>query len=89
LQANRQVTDLLDKRQIDWVTVTSSAIASSLVQLFGTRLTHTRLVSISPVTTATLRQRDLEPQVEATSYTMEGVVSAILQDASAAGASSS
>ena len=31
-------------------------------------------MSISPVTSAALRQQGWEPQIEATSYTMEGIV---------------
>lgn len=64
--------------RIDWVTVTSSAIARSLATLFGESLTQTRLASISPVTSATLRQLRLEPTAEAATYTVEGVVDAIL-----------
>ncbi len=64
--------------RIDWVTVTSSAIARSLVALLGDDLRQARLVSISPVTSATLRDLGFEPATEARQYTMDGVVSAIL-----------
>ncbi len=64
---------------IDWVTVTSSAIARSLVAMFGENLRKARLASISPVTSATLRELGCEPDVEAQTYTMAGVVEAILQ----------
>ncbi len=76
------VLELLQAGQIDWVTVTSSAIANWLAERLGEHLRTTRLVSISPVTSATLRGRGFEPQVEAESATMEGVVAAILADAS-------
>jgi uroporphyrinogen III methyltransferase/synthase len=75
------VLELLDSHQIDWVTVTSSAIATWLAERLGDRLTNTRLVSISPVTSATLRQFGLEPHVESQSATMDGIVAAILDDA--------
>jgi len=64
---------------INWVTVTSSAIARSLVAMFGQELRKARLASISPVTSATLRELGCEPDVEAQTYTMAGVVEAILQ----------
>jgi uroporphyrinogen III methyltransferase/synthase len=64
--------------QIDWTTVTSSAIARSLVRLFGDSLRKTKLVSISPITSATLRELGYEPAAEAREYTMAGVVNAIL-----------
>lgn len=62
---------------LDWVTVTSSAIARSLVRLFGDALHRTRLASISPITSQTLRSLGLEPTAEAATYTMSGVVEAI------------
>jgi uroporphyrinogen III methyltransferase/synthase len=72
-QPDPAITRLLKAGQIDWTTVTSSAIARSLVQMFGDALHHTRLVSISPITSATLRQLGFEPFAEAETYTIEGV----------------
>jgi uroporphyrinogen III methyltransferase/synthase len=63
--------------QIHWTTVTSSAIARSLASMFGDSLRRTRLVSISPITSATLRELGLEPAAEAAEYTMPGVIQAI------------
>ncbi len=68
----------LERGEIDWVTVTSSAIAASLAQMFGASLRRARLASISPITTSTLRQLGYEPAVEAQEQTMTGVVQAIL-----------
>ncbi len=42
--------------------------------MFGDDLKKTRLVSISPVTTATLRELGLEPAAEAAEATVAGVV---------------
>ncbi|MBB72900.1 MAG: uroporphyrinogen-III C-methyltransferase [Planctomycetaceae bacterium] len=63
--------------QIDWVTVTSSAIARALVRLAGPLLGKCKLASISPLTSSTLRECGFEPQAEAREYTMPGVVQAI------------
>jgi uroporphyrinogen III methyltransferase/synthase len=65
--------------KIDWTTVTSSAIARSLAKLFGDSLKKTRLASISPITSATLRELGFEPATEAIEYTMPGLVEAILK----------
>ncbi|HWB11990.1 MAG TPA: uroporphyrinogen-III C-methyltransferase [Pirellulales bacterium] len=73
------VAERLRNGEIDWVTVSSSAIARSLAALFGRDLRHTRLASISPVTSATLRELGLAPATEASEYTMEGLVEAILR----------
>ena len=63
--------------RINWITVTSSAIARSLARLFGDELRKAKLVSISPITSSTLRELGFEPAAEANEYTMEGVVAAI------------
>jgi uroporphyrinogen III methyltransferase/synthase len=72
-----EVVDSLAAGRIDWVTVTSSAIARSLAAMFGDNLRRTKLASISPITSATLRELGYEPACEATDYTMSGVVDAI------------
>jgi uroporphyrinogen III methyltransferase/synthase len=69
---------MLAASQIDWTTVTSSAIARSLALMFGPDLKKTRLASISPITTATLAELGFPPDAEACTYTMSGVVEAIL-----------
>lgn len=75
------VAGALRQGTIEWTTVTSSAIARSLAAMFGDDLRRTRLVSISPVTSATLRQLGHEPAAEARTYTMSGIVEAILTEA--------
>ena len=76
-----EIAGALAAGEIDWVTVTSSAIARSLAALFGDQLRHTKLASISPVTSATLRELGFPPGIEATDYTMAGLVDAILRHA--------
>jgi uroporphyrinogen III methyltransferase / synthase len=71
------LADLMQAGKIDWVTVTSSAIAKSLVSLFGEGLKNAKLASISPITSGTLRELGFEPAAEAKEFTMEGVVEAI------------
>jgi uroporphyrinogen III methyltransferase/synthase len=74
-----EVASALAAGDIAWVTVTSSAIGRSLVALFGNELRRAKLASISPVTTATLDELGYQPSVEATDYTMPGLVEAILR----------
>jgi len=78
-QPDPDIAAQLAAGKIDWVTVTSSAIARSLAKLFGSALSRAKLASISPITSATLRELGLEPAVEATEYTMPGVVQAIVR----------
>lgn len=77
LEAEPQVVSALAEGKINWTTVTSSAIARSLARLFGKALSKTRLASISPVTSDTLRELGYEPTVEAPEATMDGLLQAI------------
>jgi uroporphyrinogen III methyltransferase/synthase len=72
------VANLLKAGQIDWITVTSSAIARSLVRLFGEDLRRAKLASMSPLTSGVLRELGESPAVEAAEYTMAGLVAAIV-----------
>lgn len=64
--------------KVDWVTVTSSAIARSLVHLFGDNLHKSRLAAISPLTGEVLTELGYAPAAVADVYTTSGLVSAIL-----------
>lgn len=63
--------------EIDWVVVTSSAIAKNTASGFGESLKQAKLASISPITSATLNQLGLTVAAEADTYTSQGVVDAI------------
>lgn len=72
------VATALAEGRIDWTTVTSSAIARSLVRLFGENLSKTKLAAISPLTAAVLKELGHIPEQVAEEYTAAGVVDAIL-----------
>jgi uroporphyrinogen III methyltransferase/synthase len=72
------VAALLTAGRIDWITVTSSAIARSLVRLFGEDLRRARLASMSPLTSGVLGELGQSPAAEAVEYTMAGLVAAIV-----------
>ena len=78
-QADAEVVAALAAGRIDWVTVTSSAIARSLAALFGDALRQSKLASISPITSGVLRELGYQPAAEATEYTMSGLVEAIVK----------
>jgi uroporphyrinogen III methyltransferase / synthase len=66
----------------DYITFTSSSTVRFFLDAAGNRLNDsTRLVSIGPVTSAALRERGLEPDVEASRHDIDGLVSALLEDA--------
>ena len=72
-----RIMKMLDAGEIDWTTVTSTAIARSLVAMFGAALRKTRLAAISGVTADALRELGYPASVVAESFTIDGVVAAI------------
>jgi len=77
-EPQQHVADALGAGKIDWITVTSSAIARSLHAMFGDELKKSKLASISPITSATLRELGHEPDIEATVYTTDGLIEVLL-----------
>lgn len=80
--ANRDaLRRLLEEKAINWVTFTSSSTVRNFVQLIGEDyqklLASVKLASIGPITSATARELGLEVAVEATEYTIDGLVTAI------------
>ncbi len=82
-----KIADALAAGEIDWVTVTSSAIARSLVRMFGDCLRKARLASISPITSSVLADLGFPPAAEASEFTVDGLVGAILGDCERSNAS--
>lgn len=76
--ADPEVAAALSTGRIDWVTVTSSAIARALVAMFGDDLRQSRLAAISPLTAEVLTKAGYPPAVVATQYTTKGLITAIL-----------
>ena len=75
---DEEIVQALASSRIDWTTVTSSAIARSLVAMFGEALRKTRLVAISPLTADVLSDLGHPPAAVAQTYTTAGIVDAIL-----------
>jgi uroporphyrinogen III methyltransferase/synthase len=69
-------------RKADYVTFTSSSTVRFFTQSAADGLgSGTRIVSIGPVTSDTLRERGLEPDVEALRHDIDGLVEALVRDA--------
>jgi uroporphyrinogen III methyltransferase/synthase len=87
------VEQRLAEGSVDWITLTSSAITERLASLLpaGAREhigRQTRLVSLSPVTTATAERLGWPVAAEANPYTWDGLVEAIVRVAEGRQASS-
>ncbi len=66
-------------RKPDWITFTSSSTARNLIDAVGAEaLRNMHIASIGPITSATLRENGVEVTVEASVYTVAGMVDAIL-----------
>jgi len=69
------------RRKPDVITFTSSSTVRNFLDLLGKNnralLTGTKLASIGPVTSATLRELDLPVDIEAREYTIPGLVATI------------
>ena len=82
----RTVTESLSEAQkaalkgATYVTFTSSSTVRFLFEALGgdAALGTARLVSIGPITSATLREHGLEPDVEAERHDIDGLVEALL-----------
>ena len=73
-------------READYITFTSSSTVRFFLDAAGgpARLSpETRVVSIGPITSETLREHGLEPQVEAEDHDVAGVIRALLTDVAA------
>ena len=76
--ADKQIVQLASAGKIDWITVASSATAENLQKMFGSTLGKSRIASLSPVTSQTLADLGIKVSAEASSYTMQGLVEAII-----------
>ncbi|HEX6960427.1 MAG TPA: uroporphyrinogen-III synthase, partial [Lacipirellula sp.] len=77
-ESDADIAEALRNGRIDWVTVTSSAIARSLVKLFGEDLLRAKLAAISPLTSVVLAEAGFTAAAVASPYTTAGLVEAIL-----------
>jgi len=75
------VLEALDHGEVAWVTFTSSSTAKNFATLLGPtyreKLRNTKLASIGPITTATLNELGLPPTVEATTFNIVGLITAM------------
>ena len=68
--------------EADYITFTSSSTVRFFLDAAGGPPGETtRIVSIGPVTSGTLREHGLEPDVEAADHDIDGVVAALVEDA--------
>ncbi len=77
----QNLLDALDAKSVHWITFTSSSTAKNFTTLLGgdfrDKLKGVKIASIGPITTATLRELGLEPDAQAETFNVGGLVRAI------------
>lgn len=79
----QRVAHMLEQGQLHWITFTSSSTVKNFFNVVDPGLvqgSEVRLASIGPTTSATLAEAGFEPDVEAESHTIPGLVEAILSN---------
>jgi uroporphyrinogen III methyltransferase/synthase len=70
---------------VDYITFTSSSTVSNFIKILGSKnvkkISKSRLASIGPVTSKTLRTYGLKPACQAKKFTSAGLIHAIICDA--------
>jgi uroporphyrinogen III methyltransferase / synthase len=72
-----RVRTLLDRRAVDLITFTASSTVRNFVDAVGIDIGDALVASIGPITSATAREAGLPVQIEATEYTIPGLLTAI------------
>jgi len=78
-QGDPRVIEKMNRGEITWVTVTSNAIAASLVALYGESLRRAKIASLSPGITSALKVLGYDVDAEASIATIESLVDSIHQ----------
>jgi uroporphyrinogen III methyltransferase/synthase len=73
--------EALDVGTVTWITFTSSSTVKNFIELLGAdyerRLAGVKTASIGPITSATLEELGLKPTVQARTFDIDGLVTAI------------
>lgn len=82
-EGKEELITLLENNEIDAVTFTSSSTVSNFMSLLESKDTQTLLenvitASIGPITSDTARSLDIEPDIEAKEYTIQGLTHSLL-----------
>lgn len=82
VESKEEMQNLLENKDIDYITFTSSSTVKNLVQILGNveLLKNINLVSIGPITSKTIEDFGLKVYKQAESYDIEGIVKILKED---------
>lgn len=76
---DRSIKEAVSNGEVDWITVTSSATAESLHCMFSDAMNDMKIASLSPITSRKLNELGYPIQAEASPYTIEALVEALVK----------
>lgn len=82
-EMKEEILELLENESIDYITFASSSSASNFVEIIGKenidKLDNTKIISIGPITTNTIKELKLDLHREAEEATINSVVEALIK----------
>ncbi len=76
--ADPEVLHAVQAGKVDWITLTSSGTAKSVARMFAGAVGRCKLASLSPITSETVRELGYDVAAEASPYTIDALVDAIV-----------
>lgn len=77
-----EILELLNEDKINYVTFTSSSTVKNFVEIIGKenldKLKNTKIISIGPITSNTIKDFGLNVYKEAEEYTIDGIIKALI-----------
>ena len=73
------INEAVSNGEVDWITVTSSATAESLHRMFPDSMNSMKIASHSPITSRKLKELGYPIQAEASPFTIEALVEALVK----------
>ncbi|BEP28735.1 uroporphyrinogen-III C-methyltransferase [Helicovermis profundi] len=77
-------TDISEVENTDYITFTSSSTVKNFIESFDTKsvdlINTKKIISIGPITSATLKEYGVNNVIEADEYTIDGIIDVLLKD---------
>lgn len=78
-ECDASIKKTVSNGEVDWVTITSSATAESLHRMFSDSMNDMKIASLSPVTSKKIGELGYPINAEASPYTIEALVEALVK----------
>ncbi len=79
-----EILELLNNKEIDYITFTSSSTVSNFVEIIGTKnvekLQNSKVISIGPVTSNTAKELNIDVYKQPKEYTIDSMLEVLIKD---------